>query len=90
MGKKVQPTSQAVNSRARAVAWALPSIRQWQRDCIVASGGDPSVVPEDAFRFVRLNEVRQLVGLSRSSIYRLVSESRFPAPVALCTVATRR
>lgn len=32
-------------------------------------------------RLLRLAEVSRLVGLSRSSIYKLMSESRFPVPV---------
>jgi predicted DNA-binding transcriptional regulator AlpA len=83
MGSKSKQMQPTINGRARAVAWALPSITQWQRDCIVAAGGDPSVVPDTSFRFVRLPEVKQLTGLSRSSIYRLMGEHRFPAPVVL-------
>ena len=31
-------------------------------------------------RFLRLREVREIVGLSKSEIYRRVAEKRFPAP----------
>ena len=32
-------------------------------------------------RFMRLPEVKQAVGLSRSQIYKLIQEGRFPAPI---------
>lgn len=34
-------------------------------------------------RFGRLSEVRQVVPLSRSRIYELIAENRFPAPIKL-------
>lgn len=34
-------------------------------------------------RLVRLKELRQITGLSRSTIYKMVSEGRFPRPVKL-------
>lgn len=34
-------------------------------------------------RLLRLPEVREAVGLSRSEIYRLISLKRFPAPIPL-------
>ena len=88
MGKKVQrvqKVSSAINVRARAVAWPSTAIIEWQRERIAAVGGDPSIVPEAPFRFLRLPEVKQLTGLSRSSLYRLCAEKRFPAPVPLCS-----
>lgn len=36
-------------------------------------------------RFLRLPEVRERVGLSRSQIYRLIQEGEFPAPVKVGT-----
>jgi prophage regulatory protein len=39
-------------------------------------------VPEDV-RFLRRREVEHLTGLSRSSIYLLMKEGRFPKPVRL-------
>ncbi len=37
----------------------------------------------DSSRLLRLREVRARTGLSRSTIYRLAAEGRFPAPVKL-------
>jgi prophage regulatory protein len=34
-------------------------------------------------KILRIQAVRELTGLSRSSIYRLAAEGRFPAPVKL-------
>jgi prophage regulatory protein len=43
-----------------------------------ADGLDPKL---NAQRLLRLTEVSTMVGLKRSSIYRYVSEGKFPAPV---------
>jgi predicted DNA-binding transcriptional regulator AlpA len=67
----------------RAVAWASHSIAAWMRERIVAARGDPSIVPEEPFRFLRLPEVVARTGLARSSIYRRIGEGTFPAPVIL-------
>jgi predicted DNA-binding transcriptional regulator AlpA len=82
---KIQPQPSTGPGTARAVAWPSTAITQWQREVIAAAGGDPSIVPEAPFKFLRLGDVKSLTGLSRSSIYRLASEKRFPSPVALCT-----
>lgn len=36
-----------------------------------------------AVKFLRLPEVRERVGLSRSQIYKMIQEGGFPAPVKL-------
>lgn len=87
MGKKIQLGLSTVPSSARAVAWPSSAITRWQRERIAAAGGDASIVPEAPFRFLRLPEVKQLTGLSRSSLYRLCAEKKFPLPVPLCTTA---
>ena len=38
-------------------------------------------------RFIRLNEVRQITGLSRSSIYQFIAEGKFPSQVRIGTRA---
>jgi predicted DNA-binding transcriptional regulator AlpA len=81
MGIKIQP--QTSRRRGRAVGWTSTSVSEWQRERVAAAGGDPTVVPEPPFRFLRMPEVRRLTGLSRSSLYRLCAEKRFPAPVPL-------
>jgi prophage regulatory protein len=43
----------------------------------------------DKHRLIRLPEVRRLVGLSHSSIYRLVSQGRFPVPLKISERAVR-
>ena len=50
-----------------------------------ASDAQPSV-------FVRMTAVVRMTGLGRSTIYRLISEKKFPSPVRLTTraVAWRR
>ncbi len=42
----------------------------------------------DSLRLLRLVEVRSRTGLSRSTIYRLAAEGRFPAPVKLTAHAS--
>lgn len=39
--------------------------------------------PDTSERFVRLSEVRNRIPFSRSTIYRLISESEFPRPYSL-------
>jgi prophage regulatory protein len=36
---------------------------------------------EIAMRFLRINEVRERIGLGRTSIYKMVNEGTFPKPV---------
>jgi prophage regulatory protein len=52
-------------------------------------GTDPADVPAP---FLRLPAVMRLTGLGRSTIYRMISEKRFPCPVRLArrAVAWRR
>jgi prophage regulatory protein len=47
---------------------------------------DPTI---DRHRLIRLPEDRRLVGLSHSSIYRLVSQGRFPVPPKISERAVR-
>jgi prophage regulatory protein len=42
-------------------------------------GANPAI-PE---RFLRLSDVRNRIPLSRSTIYRLISQSKFPGPYSL-------
>ncbi len=55
-----------------------------------ASTTTPSI-PDSAV-FLRIGAVTRFTGLGRSTIYRLMAESRFPSPVKLSTraVAWRR
>lgn len=72
-----------MTSRPRAVAWPSGSIIDWQRRCLSDAGQDPSVVPDEPFRFLRLPEVRKRVGLSTPTIYRHIAAGRFPRPVRI-------
>jgi predicted DNA-binding transcriptional regulator AlpA len=90
MGKVQKQQSAKGPGAARAVAWPSSAIAAWQRDRIAAAGGDPSIVPETPFKFLRLSDVKELTGLSRSTIYRLAGEQRFPAPVPLCTTVEQK
>jgi prophage regulatory protein len=46
-------------------------------------GGDIVGTQTDALQFIRLPEVRRLTGLSKSTVYRLIDQDRFPRPVPL-------
>ena len=60
-----------VLSEARISGVAAPAV---ERRAISRQGG---------LRLVRMPEVKAICGLSRSSIYHLIQEGRFPAPVAI-------
>lgn len=38
-------------------------------------------IEEITMRFLRINEVRERIGLGRTSIYKMVNEGTFPKPV---------
>ncbi|MDP5280068.1 AlpA family phage regulatory protein [Sphingomonas sp. DG1-23] len=40
-------------------------------------------------RLIKLDEVKRRVGLGKSMIYRLISESKFPAPYKISPLASR-
>jgi predicted DNA-binding transcriptional regulator AlpA len=67
----------------RAVGWPSPLIESWLRERIAATGGDPTIVPQEEFRFLRMEECERRTGLARSSIYRRIQQGTFPAPVPL-------
>lgn len=68
----------------------------WRRICIEESRDDDqarAMVPEapprsrDSIRLLRLPQVMEVVGLSRSTIYQLQEEGRFPKRIKLATRA---
>ena len=76
---------------SRAVAWPSPVIVRVMREFIIAAGGDPIDIPEiTPARFLRLPEVRQLMGISTSSLYRMMAAGEFPRPVPIDRAASRR
>lgn len=44
---------------------------------------DASALPQQADRVLRLPEVLNTVGIGRSTLYALIREGRFPAPIHL-------
>lgn len=48
-----------------------------------------SVAADSGDRLIRLDEVKRRVGLGKTMIYRLIQESRFPAPYKLSPFASR-
>ena len=49
----------------------------------------PALMPHQPDRLLRLCQVKDIVALGKTMIYRLVSENRFPKPLKLCGRATR-
>jgi predicted DNA-binding transcriptional regulator AlpA len=78
------------NSPARAVAWKSTDIIEFQRKIIAAAGEDPAVVPDEPFRFLRLRQVIDKVGLGERTIYRRIAAGVFPKPVAIDAAASVR
>lgn len=67
----------------RAVAWPSIAVTHWIRERIAASGGDPSLVPDEPIALWRLRTVMARTGLSRPTLYRLAAQGQFPKPVRL-------
>lgn len=73
----------------RAVRWPSTRVEEWLRKRIQANGGDPSEVPTTPFRFLPLATVREMTGLSTSTIYRMMSDGDFPKAVAVDRASVR-
>ncbi len=62
---------------AAPVFWFEPDVIEWQNDKLpidrkIKLNGNP--------RFIRLPELKTIVGMSRSSIYRQIEAGKFPKP----------
>ena len=73
----------------RAVRWPSPRVVEWLRARITASGGDPAEVPETSFKLLPLATVREMTGLSTSSIYRMMAAGEFPRAVPVDRASVR-
>jgi prophage regulatory protein len=69
---------------AMKTRWAVRSARP-EPERRVQAGAEVGLNPS---RLVRLRELRAIVGLSRTTIFRMVNEGRFPKPVKLSTHAS--
>lgn len=67
----------------RAVGWPNAAVIRWMRERVVASGGDPSDIPDEPAALWRVATVGERTGLSRPTIYRMASAGEFPRPVKL-------
>ncbi len=90
MGGKAQRSSNSPGNglRPRCVRWTSIQIVQVQRQMLIAAGQDPSVVPDEPFRFIKLPEVRERLGLSTASIYRAMAAGKIPRPIAIDGLTT--
>jgi predicted DNA-binding transcriptional regulator AlpA len=70
-----------LSQNPRAVRWPSPAVLNWVRDRIIAAGGDPTDVPNMPFRLLPLAAVRELTGLSTSTLYRMQASGQFPKAI---------
>jgi predicted DNA-binding transcriptional regulator AlpA len=73
----------------RAVRWPSPGVLRWCRERIAAAGGQPDDVPDVPFQFLRLAAVKQLTGLSTSTIYRMQAAGEFPRAIPVDRASVR-
>lgn len=74
----------------RAVAWLSTAVIAWLRDRVVASGGDPAVIPDEPAAMWRIPEVERRTGLSRATVYRMAGAGEFPRPIRLSVRPSER
>jgi predicted DNA-binding transcriptional regulator AlpA len=67
----------------RAIAWPSSEVLAWMRSRVVASGGDPSIIPDEPVSFWRMPEIVKRTGMCRATIYRRVADGQFPKPLTL-------
>lgn len=72
----------------RAVAWPSTAVIGWMRSRIQASGGDPTLIPDEPPALWRLRTVMQRTGLARPTLYRLAAAGQFPKSVRLSAPVT--
>jgi len=75
--------TKAIPPVPRAVAWTSGEVIGWMRSRVLASGGDPSCIPDEPTSFWRLKEVVKRTGMARATIYRRVADGQFPKPLTL-------
>jgi predicted DNA-binding transcriptional regulator AlpA len=85
----VSQTKSKLAENPRAVRWPSPAVLKWVRDQVVAAGGDPSQVPEMPFRLLPLGAVREMTGLSTSTVYRMQAAGEFPRSVPVDRASVR-
>jgi predicted DNA-binding transcriptional regulator AlpA len=83
------PTRSKLAGNPRAVRWPSPAVLKWVRDRVVAAGGDPDQVPDMPFRFLPLAAVKELTGLSTSTLYRMQAAGEFPRAVPVDRASVR-
>ncbi len=67
----------------------VPKVGQVRRPLAEKRGHDIGRVPWGERKLLRLKEVCEIIGLSRSTIYKRLAEGSFPRPVRLSERATR-
>ena len=88
VSNNVGPITDSAN-RPRTVRWNSVAIIEWQRQQLRDGGQDPTIVPDEPFRFIALKELRVRLSLSPATIYRAMAVGKFPRPIALNHLTTR-
>lgn len=70
-------------SLPRARVWPNSDVIRWERERIVAAGGDPTSVPDEPFSFLRMRDLERRIGHGRSTIYRWIDTGFFPSGINL-------
>ena len=81
--------SSSVTASPTMVRWTTAQIIEFQRKVLREAGQDPSLVPDEPFRFLALKDVKTRLSLSTTTIYRAMRAGKFPRPVALDNVSSR-
>jgi predicted DNA-binding transcriptional regulator AlpA len=80
-----------ISNQSRAVAWPSAVVVRWMRDRVSAAGANPEDIPEILpARFLRPREVRQLIGVSTSTLYRMIGDGAFRRPIPIDRAASRQ
>jgi predicted DNA-binding transcriptional regulator AlpA len=70
-------------NRTPLVRWTSPQVIEFQRQILRDGGQDPSLIPDEPFRFIALPELRSRLSLSTTTIYRAMAAGKLPRPVKL-------
>jgi predicted DNA-binding transcriptional regulator AlpA len=65
------------------IAWESSEVIAWMRSRVVASGGNPSWIPDEPVSVWSLTEVCKRTGMDSATIYRRVADGQFPKPCTL-------
>jgi predicted DNA-binding transcriptional regulator AlpA len=80
---KVRRAAPAAATAPRAIRFLSNEITEVQRRILREAGKDPNAIPDVPFRYMKMSEVGEALGLSTSSLYRAIAAGKIPKPVSL-------